>query len=236
MLRGRMDFDRLTISLLMLRPDAVQTEDAAAAARQDAHLAYLAELHQAGELLAVGPMLGPPDRVLRGLGIYRAEPTRVRLISEDDPGVRAGRYSVVVAPWMIPSGAVAFATTRVPRSIAEAQSSIQFDRRTIALLLLGPKAAQLEGDDGRLQDAHMAHLADLHQAGHLLVAGPVLDKTYRGLSILRIDPDRARELKEDDPAVRAGRYRVEVFPWLVPTGAMTFSPARFPRAMAEAEG
>jgi uncharacterized protein len=103
-------------------------------------------------------------------------------------------------------------------------------------LLLGKKAAELEADDGSLQDAHMAHLAAPHQAGHLLAAGPISDKTYRGLSILRVEPDRARELEEDDPAVHAGRYRVEVHPWLVPTGAMTFSPARFPRSMAEAKG
>ncbi|HEY8678738.1 MAG TPA: YciI family protein, partial [Candidatus Dormibacteraeota bacterium] len=198
MLRGRVEFERLTISLLMLRPDAVQADDAAAAAQQDAHLSHLADLHQAGELLAVGPVLGPPDRVLRGLGVYRAEPERVRLIGEEDPGVRAGRYSVVVAPWMIPGGAITFATTRVPRSIAEAQTGIQFDRFSIALLVRGARAAELDGDDGRLQDAHMAHLADLHQAGHLLAAGPISDKTYRGLSILRVEPDRARELKEED--------------------------------------
>jgi len=73
MLPGRVEFERLTISLLMLRPDAVQADDAAAAAQQDAHLSHLADLHQAGELLAVGPVLGPPDRVLRGLGVYRAD-------------------------------------------------------------------------------------------------------------------------------------------------------------------
>jgi uncharacterized protein len=94
MLRCTMEFDRYTISLLMLRPDAPKTDEAAAAAQQDAHLSHLADLHQAGELLAVGPVLGPPDRLYRGLGIYRAEPERVRLISEEDPGVRAGRYSV----------------------------------------------------------------------------------------------------------------------------------------------
>jgi uncharacterized protein len=120
MLRCTMEFDRYTISLLMLHPDAPKTDEAAAAAQQDAHLSHLAGLHQAGELLAVGPVLGPPDRVYRGLGIYRAEPERVRLTSEEDPGVRAGRYSVVVAPWMIPAGAIAFSTARVPRWIAEA--------------------------------------------------------------------------------------------------------------------
>jgi uncharacterized protein len=55
----------------------------------------------------------------------------------------------------------------------------------------------------------------------------------RGLSLLRVGPERARELKEADPAVRAGRYRVKILPWMVPAGAVSFAPARFPRSMSE---
>src|SRR5215831_11361295 len=115
---------------------------------------------------------------------------------------------------------------------------MQFDRFTITLLVLRPDAPELdEAAADALQDAHMAHLADLHDAGHLLAAGPLLgapDGRYRGLSILNVDPERARELKEADPAVRAGRFSIEVLPWIVPGGAMRFAPARFPRSIAEA--
>lgn len=119
-------------------------------------------------------------------------------------------------------------------------SHMEFDRYTIALLLLRGDAPQLTPEEeGALQDAHMSHLADLHQAGHLLAAGPVLgapDRELRGFSILKVDPERARELKEQDPAVRAGRYRIEVFPWMLPAGLITFSPGLMPRSMAEAAG
>jgi hypothetical protein len=80
----------------------------------------------------------------------------------------------------------------------------------------------------------MAHLADLHESGHLLAAGPLSDEKFRGLSILRVDVDEARRLRESDPAVQAGRYSVEVMPWMVPAGAMSFAPTRFPRSLAEA--
>ncbi|HKF74711.1 MAG TPA: YciI family protein [Candidatus Dormibacteraeota bacterium] len=117
---------------------------------------------------------------------------------------------------------------------------MQFDRYTITLLIRRPDAPELdEQTEAALQDAHMAHLADLHAAGHLLAAGPLLgapDRAFRGLTILNVDPERALALKEADPAVRAGLYRIEAFPWLVPAGAMTFAPARFPRSMAEASG
>ena len=41
-----MQFDRFTIALLILRPDAPQLDEAAADALQDAHLAHLPELHE----------------------------------------------------------------------------------------------------------------------------------------------------------------------------------------------
>ena len=66
---------------------------------------------------------------------------------------------------------------------------------------------------------------------------PVLFRTRSsgGLSILNVEPERARELKEQDPAVQIGRFSVKVIPWLVPAGAISFSPTRFPRSVAEAE-
>lgn len=114
---------------------------------------------------------------------------------------------------------------------------MQFDQFTIVLLTLRPDAPQLDEEAAAaLQDAHMAHLADLHEAGHLLAAGPLLgDDTFRGLSILRVGPEQARALKEQDPAVRAGRFSLKVLPWLVPAGAVNFSPTRFPRSVAETE-
>ncbi|MGB2951982.1 MAG: YciI family protein [Gaiellaceae bacterium] len=113
---------------------------------------------------------------------------------------------------------------------------MQFDRFTVALLILQPDAPDLDEEAAAaLQDAHMAHLADLHEAGHLLAAGPLFDEKFRGLSILNVEPERARELKEQDPAVRAGRFSVKVIPWIVPGGALAFSPAHFPRSAAEAD-
>jgi hypothetical protein len=62
-----------------------------------------------------------------------------------------------------------------------------------------------------------------------------MDDRFRGLSILDVEPDEARRLKEQDPAVQAGRFTVLVMPWMVPAGAMTFTPAHFPRSIAEVE-
>jgi uncharacterized protein len=116
---------------------------------------------------------------------------------------------------------------------------MDFDRFSIALLVLRDDAPELTTEqEDALQDAHMSHLTDLHEAGHLLAAGPLLDRTspYRGLSILNVGVDEARKLKESDPAVRAGKFSVLVLPWMVPAGAMSFSPTHFPRSASEARG
>jgi uncharacterized protein YciI len=114
--------------------------------------------------------------------------------------------------------------------------SVQIERFSVALLILRPDAPVLDEEAAaRLQDAHMAHLADLHEAGYLLAAGPLLDEKFRGLSILNVEADRARALKEQDPAVLAGRFSVKVIPWLVPEGALSFSRAQFPRSMSEVD-
>jgi uncharacterized protein YciI len=114
---------------------------------------------------------------------------------------------------------------------------VEFDSYTIVLLTLRSDAPDLDEEAATaLQDAHLAHLADLHEAGHLLAAGPLSDEKFRALSILSVDAERARELKEEDPAVKIGRLAVKAIPWIVPAGAISFSPARFPRSMAEAQG
>jgi uncharacterized protein YciI len=110
---------------------------------------------------------------------------------------------------------------------------MRFDEFTVSLLVSGPTP-----NDDVLQDAHLAHLADLHAAGSLLAAGPLSDPAgrLRGLSILNVPPDEARRLKEDDAAVRAGVFSVQVMPWRIPAGALSFSPTFFPRSIRDVTG
>ena len=78
---------------------------------------------------------------------------------------------------------------------------MEFDHLTVTLLVLRPDAPKLDEEAAAaLQDAHMAHLADLHESGQLLAAGPLADEKFRGLSILRVDVD-------EGSAVEGGRSR-----------------------------
>jgi len=113
---------------------------------------------------------------------------------------------------------------------------MDFDRYTVVLLLTPEHPPELgEEEADRLQDAHLAHLADLHEQGVLLAAGPVGDladgqRRYRGLSILRCEPDEALRLKSTDPAVQAGVFELVAMPWMLPAGAVHFTETTFPRS------
>ncbi|CAN5530506.1 hypothetical protein BH09ACT4_BH09ACT4_18580 [soil metagenome] len=114
---------------------------------------------------------------------------------------------------------------------------MEFDTFVAVLLVLRDDAPVLDEEaSNALQDAHLDYLAQLHEAGHLLAAGPLGNDSFRGLSILRGTPDEVRALKEADPAVKAGRFRVIVMPWQVPAGAAHFTPTRFPHSIADVVG
>ena len=60
------------------------------------------------------------------------------------------------------------------------------------------------------------------------------DERLRSISVWTCDPETARRLSTEDPAVRAGRLDVEVMTWMVPTGNVRFEKVRAPRSLAEA--
>jgi hypothetical protein len=61
---------------------------------------------------------------------------------------------------------------------------------------------------------HLPHVAETCQA--------------RRLSLLTVDANEAWRPKDDQPAVQAGLYEIEVFTWMVPSGAWQFGPASSP--------
>jgi len=118
-----MQFDRHTLVLLVLRPDAPELTDEEAAALQDRHLAFRADLRERGYIVGGGPLVDQDDARLRGLSIMACDPETARRVSSEDPAVLAGRLRVEVMTWMVPAGNVIFERVRAPRSLAEAEDS-----------------------------------------------------------------------------------------------------------------
>ncbi|MEA2510372.1 MAG: uncharacterized protein QOG21_2454 [Actinomycetota bacterium] len=72
-----------------------------------------------------------------------------------------------------------------------------------------------------IQEAHLAHLDALRVQGKLLAFGPFMDQpdgSLRGLCIVSVDLEEAREIAAQDPAVQAHRLVVDVMTWLTPPG------------------
>jgi len=115
---GVVQFEQYSIVLLTTPASPPAISEAERERLQDAHLSYLADLHDQGHLLAVGP-LSDPDGELRGLSILNVDAVRARELKEADEAVRAGVFDVRAIPWTVPAGAMAFSHTRLPRSMKD---------------------------------------------------------------------------------------------------------------------
>jgi uncharacterized protein len=93
----------------------------------------------------------------------------------------------------------------------------------LVMLMRGPNWTPDETPElEHLQESHQAHLRQLHESGHLIVMGPLLDGGHiRGISIFKTTSAKeARALTEADPSVQAGRFTVELHSWMVPQGIL----------------
>lgn len=115
-----MQFDRYTVILLTLRPDAPAMTDAEATALQDRHLAHGADMQDRGLVLARGPLTDQDDERYRGFSIWSVDQETARAHAEADPAVQAGRLAVNVMTWLMPTGNLHFTKVHPPRSTTEA--------------------------------------------------------------------------------------------------------------------
>jgi uncharacterized protein YciI len=98
----------------------------------------------------------------------------------------------------------------------------------VALLYRGPNATSgpATPEQQALQAAHVAHLTKLGNEGHAYIAGPMGGTgDLRGLVFLKAESaDAARALEAEDPAVKAGRLRIEMVSYMSPGNWFTFGP------------
>lgn len=99
----------------------------------------------------------------------------------------------------------------------------------IAMLYRGPSATkESTPETQKLQMEHLAHITKLAREGHALIAGPMGgDGDLRGVIFLKATtPDAARALEADDPAVQAGRLRIEIVSFMTPSNWFSFGPVK----------
>lgn len=113
---------------------------------------------------------------------------------------------------------------------AEAESAMSYDsalaqklgadeygmkRYVMAFLKTGPNQDLDSVQAAELQRAHLDNIFRLADEGKLALAGPFLDGgDLRGIYIFNVPTvEEARTLTETDPAVKAGRFILELHPW-----------------------
>jgi len=123
-------------------------------------------------------------------------------------------------------GAPAVAQTTQPAT----QPAIEFEQFQLVILRAGDNPPELSRDQLKeLQKQHLAHLTAMGKSGKMVLAGPFgdqEDKSFRGMCLYRVGSiEAARKLAEEDPAVKAGRMKVQAMTWYVEKGYVTFPKA-----------
>lgn len=120
------------------------------------------------------------------------------------------------------------AATNQEAPVKEAAPPQQFDKYYMVFLMRpdNPKDYGKERN-AELQRQHIGHLTWLWEEGYALVAGPFgvpPEDPMRGIVLLRgdLDLERARELAEMDPRVKAGQLRVDIREWYTGADVLEF--------------
>jgi uncharacterized protein YciI len=90
----------------------------------------------------------------------------------------------------------------------------------MAFLHRGPNTDMPKDEAEKVQAAHLAHIGRMAASGKLILAGPFMDQgDPRGIFVFKVDTmEEAKAMSADDPAVKAGRLRVEIRPWYASKG------------------
>jgi uncharacterized protein YciI len=185
---------------------------------QAGHMANIERMAASGKLVGAGPMRDRHE--LRGVFIFRTDSlAEARVLAEPDPAIRAGRLTLDLHPWYGPAGIgdAYFAAAARDSAYQPRMITLQF-----GLLRRGPRwTAASTAATRALQADHLAHIDRLVRSGTLAAAGPFTDDgELRGVFVFRADSAEAHRLSLQDPAVRAGRLRVELHRWMVAEGVI----------------
>lgn len=112
--------------------------------------------------------------------------------------------------------------TEKPKFNQELATSLGADKYgmkayTIVMLTTGSAKIEDKAKMGELIKGHMTNIGKLADEGKIIVAGPFLEKNkenYRGMFIFNTkSKEEAESWVKTDPAVAAGIFSYEIFPW-----------------------
>jgi uncharacterized protein YciI len=172
--------------------------------------AYALSLLESGKAVIAGRF--DDDGDIRGVYILRTTSAdEAKAWAENSPVVKSGHLTAEMHPWWSED---VMTKTSTPEKTTRAY---------FGFLSRGDKwTPEKTPATAELQKAHLANIVRLAESKKLVVAGPFGDDTpLRGIFVFRVTSiEEARELAATDPAVQAGRLKVEIHPWVIPEGIL----------------
>lgn len=105
----------------------------------------------------------------------------------------------------------------------------EMDNYVVGLFVRGPKwTPGITPESTKIQEGHMANIQRMADTGKLIVAGPFSgnNDTYRGMLIFKTTLEDAKQMVAEDPAVKAGRLTLELYPWFAAKGLKVAPPLK----------
>ncbi|WP_228409715.1 YciI family protein [Chryseobacterium sp. T16E-39] len=105
------------------------------------------------------------------------------------------------------------------QELATSLGADQYGMKAYTIVMLTSGSAKIEdkAKKSELMKGHMANIGKLADEGKIIVAGPFLEKNkedYRGMFIFNTkSKEEAEQWVKTDPAVNAGIFSYEIFPW-----------------------
>ena len=175
------------------------------------HQAYVESLVTDGKLALWGEVAGEGD--LREIMVVKTESLEeAQQMAESLPAVKAGTLKADALSWYAARNLIRTPQTPLSRS-----------NYIFGLLVRGPKwTKEQTAETNKIQEGHLANINRLAEAGKLVLAGPFYgDGDRRGVFIFKVDSlAEAQALTDTDPAVIAGRLKIELHRWSVPKGML----------------
>ena len=168
-----------------------------------------------GDFIVGGPINVVKD-TLADVEIFRAaDKESAEKLAQADPAVQQKLWTVLVLPWGTQKD---FLTP-----LKQYEPAVNY---YLGFLKRGAKFSPEDSPERqRIQEAHLKNIGRLHEMGKLVAAGPFLEDTdLRGIFVFKTSSmEEANELTNTDPAVQAGRLRIELYEWKVPAQAFALT-------------
>jgi uncharacterized protein YciI len=199
------EFQLETLYLVIMTNSSAEDHSHTEDIRKQHHI-YWQKIADKGDLLLVGPILDP---TIEAVIIFRANnKVEAVTIAANDPIVQRGMWAPSVHVWGTQKDVLK------PIKLVEPSHTYY-----LGFLKRGEKWSPDDTPERqRIQEAHLKNIGRLHEMGKLVAAGPFLeDGDLRGIFVFKTATlEEANELTNTDPAVQAGRLRVELHPWRLP--------------------